>query len=56
MNAKDYKFGMRGHDLDDNLLEMCENAKKHNVTKLQFALAKTVNDKDFYEIGYDVSL
>ncbi len=56
MNINDYKFGMRGHDLGSNLLEMCENAKKHNVSNLQFALAKTVNDTNFFEIGYDASL
>ncbi len=56
MNGNYYNFGMRGHDLGSNFLEMCENAKKHNVSNLQFALAKTVNDKDFFEIGYDSSL
>ena len=56
MNVKDYKFGMRGHDLGTNFMEMCENAKKHGVSNLQFALAKTVNDKNFFEIGYDASL
>lgn len=56
MNVNDYKFGMRGHDLGNNFSEMCKNAKKHNVSNLQFALAKTVNDKDFFEIGYDESL
>lgn len=56
MNIKDYKFGMRGHDLGTNFMEMCENAKKHGVSNLQFALAKTVNDKNFFEIGYDASL
>ena len=56
MNVKDYKFGMRGHDLGSNFIEMCENAKKHGVSNLQFALAKTVNDKDFFEIGYDAEL
>ena len=56
MKNKSYNFGMRGHDLGNNLIEMCENAKKHNVSNLQFALAKTVNDKDFFEIGYDSSL
>lgn len=56
MNINNYKFGMRGHDLGSNFSEMCENAKKHNVSNLQFALAKTVNDKDFFEKGYDASL
>ncbi len=56
MNIKDYKFGMRGHDLGINFMEMCENAKKHGVSNLQFALAKTVNDRNFFEIGYDATL
>jgi len=56
MNVKDYKFGMRGHDLGTNFMEMCENAKKHGVSNLQFALAKTVNDRNFFEIGYDATL
>jgi len=56
MNIKDYKFGMRGHDLGTNFMEMCENAKKHGVSNLQFALAKTVNDRNFFEIGYDATL
>ena len=56
MNDKVYKLGMRGHDLGKNIIEMCENAKKHNISNLQFALAKTVQDKDFYQIGYDAEL
>lgn len=53
MNGNQYNFGMRGHDLGNTFIEMCENAKKHNVSNLQFALAKTVTDKNFFEIGYN---
>ena len=51
-----YSFGLRGHDIGDNFEEMCENAKKAGITKLQFALAKTVNDINFDEVGYDKSV
>lgn len=51
-----YQLGMRGHDLGSNLDEMCENAKKYGIKNLQFALAKTVNDVDFDEVGFDEKL
>ena len=51
-----YEFGLRGHDIGDNFTQMCENAKKYGVKKLQFALAKTVNDVNFDEIGFDEKL
>lgn len=51
-----YTFGLRGHDIGNNFDEMCRNAKAAGVKKLQFALAKTVNDVDFDKIGYDEKL
>lgn len=48
-----YEFGLRGHDIGNNFEEMCENAKKYGVKNLQFALAKTCNDINFDEIGFD---
>ncbi len=51
-----YTFGLRGHDIGNNFDEMCERAKAAGVKKLQFALAKTVNDVDFDEVGYDEKL
>lgn len=52
----DYIFGLRGHDIADNFDDMCKNAKNSGVKKLQFAIAKTMNDINFDEIGYDASL
>ena len=51
-----YSFGLRGHDIGDNFEEMCINAKNANITKLQFAMAKTVNDINFDEVGYNSEL
>ena len=51
-----YSFGLRGHDLADNFNDMCINAKKNGITKLQFAMAKTVNDVNFDTVGYDKEL
>ena len=51
-----YTFGLRGHDVGNDFDEMCENAKKHGVKKIQFALAKTVNDINFDAVGFDESV
>ena len=48
-----YEFGLRGHDIGNTFQEMCDNAKKYGVRKLQFALARTCNDIKFDEIGFD---
>ena len=48
-----YEFGLRGHDIGNTLQEMCDNAKEYGVRKLQFALARTCNDINFDEIGFD---
>ena len=48
-----YEFGLRGHDIGNNFEEMCENAKKYGVKNLQFAMARTCNDINFDEIGFD---
>ena len=48
-----YEFGLRGHDIGNTLDEMCENAKKYGVKNLQFAMAKTCNNINFDEIGFD---
>lgn len=53
MNFDNIKFGMRGHDIGNSFDEMLENATKHEVPNLQFALAKTVSDVKFDEVGYD---
>ncbi len=50
---KKYKFGLRGHDIADNFLEMCLKAKENKIDILQFALAKTCSDINFDEIGYN---
>lgn len=52
----DYTFGLRGHDIADNFKDMCTNAKNSGIKKLQFAIAKTVNDVNFDETGYDAEL
>lgn len=49
-------FGLRGHDLGSNFEEMCKKATENGVKKIQFALAKTVNDVDFDCVGYDADL
>lgn len=56
MKFDDLKFGHRGHDIGDNLESMCENAKFHGVSNIQFAMAKTMNTVNFDEIGYDREL
>ncbi len=48
-----YEFGLRGHDIGNTLDEMCENAKKYGVKNLQFALARTCNDINFDEVGFN---
>ena len=51
------EFGLRGHDISQNgLEETCRIAAENNVTHLQLALAKTVSDVDFDEIGYTPDL
>lgn len=51
-----FSFGLRGHDIGDNFEEMCTKAKEAGITKLQFAMAKTMSDVDFDEVGYDIGL
>ena len=53
MNFENIQFGMRGHDIGNTFDEMLENAVKNGVPNLQFALAKTVSDVKFDEVGYD---
>lgn len=53
MQIDKFTFGMRGHDLGKSLEEMCRNAKKFNITRLQFAPAITMKDIDFDVTGYD---
>lgn len=48
-----YDFGLRGHDIADNFSDMCERANEYKINTLQFALAKTCNDINFDNIGYD---
>lgn len=48
-----YEFGLRGHDIADNFEDMCKNAKETGIKKLQFAMAKTMSDVNFDEIGYN---
>ena len=49
-------FGMRGHDIGDTFEEMLKNATLHGISKLQFAMAKTVSEYDFNEIGYNADV
>ena len=56
MSFSDYLFGLRGHDVADDFENMCINAKENGIKNLQFALAKTVSDINFDEIGYDKEL
>lgn len=53
MRIGKFTFGMRGHDLGENLDDMCAAAVRNNVLNLQFALAKTVSHINFDEVGYD---
>ena len=55
-NSTKYRFGLRGHDAGNSFEEMCENAKKSGIKNLQFALAKTVSEINFDEVGYDADL
>ncbi len=50
------KFGLRGHDIGNSFDEMVKNAVLNDVERLQFALAKTVSDVDFHEVGYNKEL
>ncbi len=56
MDFSNYKFGLRGHDIANNFDDMCRIAKETGVPNLQFALARTVNNINFDEIGYDDAL
>ena len=51
-----YSFGLRGHDIADNFEEMCQKARENGISKLQFAMAKTMNNIDFDKLGYDERL
>ncbi len=53
MQIGKFTFGMRGHDLGENFAQVCENAKKNDITTLQFAPAKTMSDVNFDAVGYD---
>jgi len=48
-----FKFGLRGHDIADNFRDMCRIASEKGIEKLQFAMAKTITDTNFDELGYD---
>lgn len=50
------EFGLRGHDIGSSFDEMISGAVSNNVKTLQFALAKTMADVNFYEIGYNRDL
>ncbi len=49
-------FGLRGHDVGYNFEEMLKNAAESGIHKLQLALAKTLKNIDFYEVGYNREL
>lgn len=49
-------FGLRGHDIADNFEDMCRLAEQAGIRNLQFAMAKTMQEIDFDEIGYDADL
>ena len=56
MNIKNFELGLRAHDIADSFSDMCALANENNVINLQFALAKTVSDVNFDEVGYDENL
>lgn len=56
MDIKGFQLGLRGHDIADTFSDMCVLANENDVTNLQFALAKTVSDINFDEVGYDADL
>ena len=56
MRVKGYELGLRGHDIAANFSEMCEKATEFEITNLQFALAKTMSEVNFDEVGYDEKL
>lgn len=56
MKINGYEFGLRGHDIANNFSDMCKKASENNITNLQFALAKTVTDVNFDEVGYSTEL
>lgn len=49
----EYTFGLRGHDIADGFQQMCSVARDNNVKELQFAMAKTINDINFNDFGYN---
>ena len=51
-----YEFGLRGHDIADNFEDMCKKAREAGINKLQFAMAKTMSDINFDELGYNPDL
>lgn len=53
MQISDYTFGLRGHDMGSDFPSMCANGVENHITSIQFAMAKTVLDVDFDEIGFD---
>lgn len=48
-----FDFGLRGHDIADNFSDMCKLARENDIKKLQFAMAKTISDVNFDELGFD---
>lgn len=52
----EYNFGLRGHDIADNFVNMCRTAKENHINLLQFALGKTCNDINFDVVGYDKNI
>ena len=56
MKVNGYDLGLRGHDIAENFSEMCEKATEFEIANLQFALAKTVSEVNFDEVGYDAKL
>lgn len=51
-----FNLGLRGHDIADTFDAMCALAEENNVRKLQFALAKTLSDVNFFETGFNDDL
>lgn len=51
-----YNFGLRGHDIANDFVNMCEKAKENKINLLQFALGKTCNDINFDIVGYDKNI
>lgn len=51
-----YSFGLRGHDIADNFDDMCSVASNNNICEIQFAMAKTIKDINFYSVGYNTEI